>query len=225
MLDKLKERAWHEFVEMKQARIGLAIVALATFSSGFWAGAQFYERELGNKQSEIDLLMRQKEDAERASMPSTAPTQSDADDLIQEWSGGTLDLCQITVNGSSRLKQYRGEFNAVMLCGLRVPRRDRLNDEAVSVSTVQSIDERFQLFAPVSEPMKALIESVEANTPRPNVPTGTKLAISIGLWYEVALLPKSSDLRLLRTLSDVERLGGRLFTDEGRGTVIQKAVK
>lgn len=137
---------------------------------------------------------------------------------IKSWKGGDLLACAVTVDGAS-LQEFARQYNIVMMCGIRRP-GDRLTDPATTVSRAFSIEPyEFEIQEAVSGPTRVLLAEMTRGNPASETPQGSRL-IETDLWYELALLPKGVDAFNVRTLSDVERVGGRLLLTEPRWSVI-----
>jgi hypothetical protein len=215
MLEKFRERAWRELAEMKQARVGLVFVAVAAFSSGFWAAGEFYNRELANRASEIDLLSRQKEAVEKALAERPANQQ-----IFLEWGGGDGSPCHIEVDGLA-LREFANDYHIVMVCGVSRDGVDRLTDTAISVSAPFTIDSgAIKVVAPLGDEFAKLVVSIADAAKAQPRPPNTMTTLTFQFWYELVLLPKKVDpARAIKSLSDIEPIGGKRHGRAGAAAV------
>lgn len=216
-LSWLPEWARDDIREVSAAPRAVVVIVALGFGAGWWGASQFY--------AERFLVMRERLEGLQERLNQAAPKQTiEPEDIIQGWSGGSLDVCGAEVNGE-RIASLARTHDAILMCGLRRPDVDRVTDSSgVSISQRFSIEPKFSITMPISSAMDAEMTSIAAKLPRPDVPVGTPLRLGVQLWYEIALVPKQLDLSVIRSLADVERFGGLRFPEQGRGSTIQKVV-
>jgi hypothetical protein len=148
-----------------------------------------------------------------------SPPSLNVASAIKAWKGGELLACLVTVDGS-RVAEFAPQYNLLMICGIGRPDAERSADRAISVSKAFTIEPKdFEIEEPVSGPMRVLLAEITRSNPTPPFQQPRRLHEE-ALWYELALLPKGVDSFAVRTLSDIERLGGRILLDEPRWSTI-----
>ena len=140
------------------------------------------------------------------------------DPAIKTWRGGETNSCMVAVDGAA-LQAFAARYAVAMLCGVERTDADLLTDRAVTVSRAFPIQSaEFPIEEAISGPMRVLLAERAArargNTPwTPGVHEET-------IWYELVLLPREIDAFQVRTLGDVERVGGRRLLSGPRQTVL-----
>jgi hypothetical protein len=161
--------------------------------------------QLSAKQSELhakDERMRKLEEESKANGES----------LFLRWGGGRAGECEAIVDGKPLLT-YAKEYNAVVICGLPRANVDRFADQAIAVSRTFTIDDSgFLAQMPVTAPMRQAARDFAKGTSPPAELKGRRLAVSMMVLYEVALLPKGVESANIKTLADVSKFGGRVLS-------------
>lgn len=153
----------------------------------------------------------------RAPRSSSAAAAAPA---IKTWRGGETNACMVTVNGAG-LRDHAERYNVAMLCGIGRADADPLTDRAITVSRAFRIEPNdFAIEEAVSGPMRVLLADRAAPTRRPQPSQELPAPHEESLWYELVLLPKGVDAFDVRTLGDVERLGGRRLLSEPQWSVL-----
>ena len=125
----------------------------------------------------------------------------------------------MTVDGAA-LQEFAARYDVAMLCGIERDGADPLTDRAVTVSRAFPIEAtEFPIEEAISGPMRVVLEDRAART-RANQRQTPDGRHEEALWYELVLLPGEVDAFDVRTLADVERLGGRRLLSAPRHTVI-----
>ena len=155
------------------------------------------------------------------SRPATPPGSGDA--ALKTWRGGETNACMVALDGA-RLQAFAGAYNVAMVCGVERDDAEPLTDRAVTVSRAFGIEQaELAIEEAISGPMRVLLESRARQARVPDDPVDMSSLPpphEESLWYEVVLLPKDVNAFDVRTLADVERLGGRRLLTEPRRTVI-----
>jgi hypothetical protein len=146
--------------------------------------------------------------------------------LLTGWGTSTGDAvggtCQGTVNGP-RLRSYADKYSVILVCGLSSSRVDRVTDAFATVSPPFTIENRF---IPIQSPLGALtMRAIQSVVDPALLASGGPVEAHAPLWYEVAIVPKNTDLSRVQSLADVERVGGQHFPDEYRGAFTTIRVK
>ena len=159
------------------------------------------------------------------SRPATPPGSGDA--ALKTWRGGETNACMVALDGA-RLQAFAGAYNVAMVCGVERDDAEPLTDRAVTVSRAFGIEQtEFAIEEAISGPMRVLLEgrarqvgATHASPLQPADASALPPPHEESLWYEVVLLPKDVNAFDVRTLADLERLGGRRLLTEPRRTVI-----
>src|ERR1700675_3681748 len=95
-----------------------------------------------------------------------------------------------------------------------------MTDTAITVSSPFSIQPTLVIGVPASVAQANTFAKFADQAQRPvNIPRGMALTLQVVMWYEVAIIPKGLDTTAIRTLTDIERVGGKRFQDEGRSII------
>src|SRR5207253_5052717 len=106
---------------------------------------------------------------ERLESQPTAQAVGGKNDLIVSWAGGARNACMVSVNGE-KLTSFARDYKAVLLCGLRIPARDRFTDSAITVSRSFGIEPSFAIEVQLSPQMNTAIVEASRGVQRPAVP-------------------------------------------------------
>lgn len=188
------------WAEVKRVPATLAFVAVVGFGSGWYVNELFHAERFAIMEQQVK--------------PSPSATQSEQAFLT--WGGGDTDACRVTINGGA-LVSFGKEYNAVVACGITRDGVDRLTDQAISVSGPYVIDDSAMAIAVnPSEPHMRLVVDLAESAKKIPRPKGMATTLTIALWYELLLVPKSVDpQRAIHTISDVERIGGKRYGKAG----------
>lgn len=124
--------------------------------------------------------------------------------LIQGWGVTTPFQCIATVT-ASMLMPWREKYDFVVVCGYNDPTQDMVETTQIGVSPRFTIrPDSISVKFPVSRDMLEAREKKKKASPK---------GLS-AIWYQVALLPKGTDVSNIKHLSDIPRYGGVFTSDD-----------
>ena len=131
--------------------------------------------------------------------------------LMAYGGGGIVTACAGIINGAA-LTEYSQDYNAAIVCGFDDASIDRFQDNNITISSSHTILQgQMSVQTNFSQAMLAeylkLRDRVRASQPTEPQPT-----MAEAYWFEVVLLPKDSSPANFKTLSDIEKLGGKILS-------------
>jgi hypothetical protein len=114
--------------------------------------------------------------------------------IIQSW-GASEGRCDATFN-TARLRTFRNDYDVALVCGIADSTLDRFADTRISMSALFSIQPgSFEISAPLSAGMTDL---------RKTMPV-------VSVWNEAVLIKKGTDLKIIHSLNDIGKYGGKIL--------------
>jgi len=137
--------------------------------------------------------------------------------LIFAW-GTDGPLCKAGVN-LAPLWKLRDKYGVAIACGLDDGTVDRSEDKRITISALFNIQNgALMMNAPYRPAMaQAVQKQIEEERKQRNL--GSDAYVTTKTWYELIVLPKSTDPSNIHQLSDVRRYGGRVITQEPLRTI------
>src|SRR5260370_18605439 len=133
--------------------------------------------------------------------------------VLTSWGSDPRQGCSAAVDGLA-LQEFEDHFDVIVICGVEVASIDEFSDTAITISSAYTIrPANIPIETPTSEAMKQFVLTKLNSVPR--MP-GAQVNAQIPIWYYAALVPKKVELSNVRRLSDIPRVGGKIFTNEQR---------
>jgi hypothetical protein len=124
------------------------------------------------------------------------------------------------IRGSS-LREFQGQYDVAFMIGVNDSSINKFEETRIAISPpFKIVKSDFDVTVPYSasmmEPLEKQNAAVRESLKKAGVPTGTPFLVhhEISVWQEVLLLPKGLSVAELRKLSDVERHGGKIVSQE-----------
>jgi hypothetical protein len=129
--------------------------------------------------------------------------------VVQKWGARFPgdDNCNVSLRGSEIIT-FASKYRVALVCGIDDPTVDKFDDRNIIVSRLYVINPDVMFISVAqSDQMKKVIQKQLSDAAQ-NYPRGTQVVVAVGKWFEVALLPKSTNTTDIHRLSDVARYGG-----------------
>ena len=140
---------------------------------------------------------------QNAPVKTAAVNEESIGDGIEMWDGGGLGACWIIVAGRN-LVSFARTHNAAFICGTTRAAVDRMSDPLIQKGPLRPIEAvNFEMQTRIN---RELVRAMAA--PARSRPAGVRTVLKIKTWYELLLLPKAVRLDDIRTLADVQAVGG-----------------
>jgi hypothetical protein len=214
----LPEWAAQDLREVSAAPRAIAVAVAIGMIAGWWGASHWYAERIEVLQARLDG-----QPAETTSKTETAPSnvgKTGSQDFLSRWGGGA-ESCEWTVHGDA-LREFASKYRVIAICGAVLEGVDRFSNVGITVSDrfriePHSITIRTQLSTPMKAQMGDVIRRTRALVPKP----AANLGIEFGLWFDVAVIPEGVDAALIKTLSDVERFGGKVLHSSPPGQIVR----
>lgn len=200
----------------------LMIIALAMGTGiGWLVASKWYETDLQTMRDTVANL--QIKAHSESSVPSVVQAsgqkplqnnhQSDVPGALLEWASPD-ESCDVVIDGH-RLKEWRDKYNVFETCLFADPTIDPMQNDALSISHPFAIsDQPISISVPYSQRMLAAFEPQGWRAIQ-NAPKGAHVMVPRTLLIAVIVLPKGLNGSELRSMSDVEHLGGIILRKVG----------
>lgn len=142
--------------------------------------------------------------------------------LLTAGLNNSTESCVTSINGEA-LRDFKDSFDVVVVCGVGDAQVDRIANTKITASEPFAIipsgilikvvfsgeakDEIDRQYREAEIAVKSKLADLQTTCPPP-------VAIAIETWREVVLVPKNTQASEIRSLGDVNRLGGKVLSRE-----------
>jgi hypothetical protein len=132
-------------------------------------------------------------------------------ELVEEW-GRHAGSLFVLVN-SQLLREYKDNFKMMLILNVPYTDTDRMTDTAI---------EKSEMFIITGEPTYISVPLLPKHkfrvVPPPNINVKAGDVVSVMMNFNLVVVPNNSSAEQIRSLSDVERVGGKILSTRGADT-------